>query len=277
MTEAVMTVDRPTEAVSHGMTNGKTDLGYIRPNINHIITEDDEPVDNLPSEKNQRLLVETAYTSHLERPLLAAANVGLFAALHQQPLVPDVMLSLGVTVADDWWARENRSYFIWELGKAPDVVIEIVSNSEGDEGGRKLLRYAQWGVPYYVIYDPQLLIQEEELVVYELHVGQYLPRPDYRLPRINLALTIWAGVFEDKFDRWLRWCDGEGNLLYTGAELAEQERQRAEQERQRAEQERQRAEQERQRAEHAQARADRYAAQLRALGIDPDQLLNQNE
>lgn len=284
MTEAVMTLERSTEATPKVMANGKVDLAYIRPDISHIITEDDEPVDNIPSEKNQRLLVDTAYASDLERPLFAAANVGLFGGLHQQPLVPDVMLSLGVTVADDWWARENRSYFIWEFGKVPDVVIEIVSNTEGEEAGRKLLRYAQWSVPYYVIYDPQLLIQEEELLVYELHVGQYLPRPDYRLPHINLALTIWAGVFEDKFDRWLRWCDAEGNLLHTSAELAEQERQRAEQERQRAEQERQRAEQsqaraeqeqqraeqERQRAEQSQAQADRYAAQLRALGIDPD-------
>ena len=298
MTEAVMTVDRSTEATPKAMATGKVDLAYIRPDISYIITEDDEPVDSIRSEKNQRLLVHTLYISDLQRPFLAAANVGLFGAVSQQPMVPDVMLSLGVTVADDWWARENRSYCIWEFGKVPDVVIEIVSNTEGEEGGRKLLRYAQWGVPYYVIYDPQLLIQEEELVVYELHVGQYLPRPDDRLPRINLALTIWAGVFEDKFDRWLRWCDAEGNLLYTGAELAEQERQRAEQERQRAEQERQRAEQEHQRAEQesqraeqerqraeqesqraeqTQARADRYAAQLRALGIDPDQLLNQNE
>lgn len=105
-------------------------------------------------------------------------------------------------------------------------------------------------------------ILTKELVVYELHVGQYLPRPDYRLPRIKLGLTIWAGVFEDKFDRWLRWCDAEGNLLHTSAELAKQERQRAEQEQQRAEQERQRAEQ-------AQARADRYAANYAPLALIP--------
>lgn len=263
MTEAVMTVEVSTEFAKESVPNGKVDLAYIRPNINHMITEDDEPVDNLPSEKNQRLLAEPLYTSDLPRPFLAATNVGLFAALHQQPLVPDMMLSLGVEVAEDWWAREHRSYFIWEFGKVPDVVIEIVSNTEGNEAGRKLQRYAQWGILYYVIYDPQLLIQEAELVVYELHVGQYLPRPDYHLPRINLRLTLWEGIFEDKFDRWLRWCDAAGNLFLTGAELAEQERHRAEQEHHRAEQ--------------AQARAERYAAQLRALGIDPDQLLNQQE
>lgn len=272
MTEAVLTAEPTTGVVS----NGTVDVDCIRPNISHIITEDDEPVDLLTG-KRQRLLVSPLYVSNLERPFLATANVGLFGTLYQSPLVPDVMLSLGVTVADDWWAREHRSYFIWEFGKAPDVAIEIVSNTEGQETSRKLQRYAQWGVPYYVVHDPQLLIQDVELVVYELHVGQYLPRPDYRLPRINLSLTLWNGVYEDKLDRWLRWCDGEGKLLPTGAELAQQERQRAEQEHQRAEQERQRAEQERQRAEQAQSHADRYAAHLRALGIDPDQLLNQEQ
>lgn len=268
MTEAVLIA----KAVAETPPNGAGDIDSIRPDISQIITEDDEPVDNLPSEKNQRLLVEALYASNLQRPFLAAANVGLFGAVYEQPLVPDMMLSLGVDVADDWWAREHRSYFIWEFGKVPDVVIEIVSNTKGNEASRKLQRYAQWGAPYYVIYDPQLLVQEAELVVYELHVGQYLPRPDYCLPRIQLSLTLWEGLFEDKVDRWLRWCDGDGNLFPTGAELAEQERQRAEQEHQRAEQERQRA-------EEAQVRAERYAAQLRALGIDPDQLLNhkQNE
>ncbi|MBX3011863.1 MAG: Uma2 family endonuclease [Caldilineaceae bacterium] len=263
MTEAVMTAEVSPEFPNEAVQNEWVDPESIRPDISHIITEDDAPVDNLPSEKNQRLLVEPLYASQLSRPFLAAANVGLFGALHQQPLVPDMMLSLGVAVADDWWTREHRSYFIWEFGKVPDVVIEIVSNTEGNEAGRKLQRYAQWGVPYYVIYDPQLLIQAKELVVYELHVGQYLPRPDQRLPRIDLGLTLWEGVFEDKMDRWLRWCDGDGQLFLTGVELAEQERQRAEREQQRAEQEQQRAEQEKQRAE-------RYAAQLRALGIDPE-------
>ena len=63
---------------------------------------------------------------------------------------------------------------------------------------------------------------------------------------------------------WLRWCDREGNVIPTGAELAEAERARAEAERQRAEEEQRRAEAER-------ARAERLAARLRALGIDPDE------
>ena len=229
-----------------------------RPDVSHIITEDDEPVDNLPSEKQQRLLVEPLYVSKaVPRPFLAAANVGIFYALTQPPIVPDMFLSLGVEVADDWWAQEHRSYFLWEFGKPPDVVVEIVSNRRGGETGRKVERYAQLGVLYYVIFDPQQLLQSEPLRVYELHVGEYQLRPDDALPRVELALTLWEGAYEDKRDRWLRWCDVSGNILPTGVELAEQQRQRAEQERQRAEQERQRAE--------------RLALRLRELGIDPDE------
>jgi hypothetical protein len=80
-----------------------------------------------------------------------------------------------------------------------------------------------------------------------------------------LGVTLWDGEYEDMSGTWLRWIDSEENLLLTGKERAEQERQRAEQERQRAEQERQRAEQERQ-------RADALAAKLRELGIDPAEI-----
>ena len=69
---------------------------------------------------------------------------------------------------------------------------------------------------------------------------------------------------------WLRWVDGNGNLLPTGKERAEQESARAEQESLRAAQERLRAEEERTRAEHAYQRVERLAAMLRELGVDPD-------
>jgi hypothetical protein len=63
---------------------------------------------------------------------------------------------------------------------------------------------------------------------------------------------------------WLRFYDLDGNLILLPAELAEIERQNAEIERQRAQAAYQQAESERQRAE-------RLAAQLRQLGINPDE------
>lgn len=214
------------------------------PDITHLITEDDTPVDNIPSEKQQRLLVGPLYDSwNPGRPFLAAANVGVFSAVNRPPVVPDMFLSLDVEVAEDWWAREHRSYFLWEFGKPPDVVVEIVSNTEGSENDRKLREYARMGVPYYVIYDPQQLIQEEVLQVYQVVAGEYLPKGDNLLEKVGLGLTLWEGVFEARSDQWLRWCDlTTGQIIPTGAERAEQER----------------------------ARAERLAAQLRALGVEPE-------
>jgi hypothetical protein len=68
-------------------------------------------VDNLPSEKQQRLLIDPLYSTWSGpgpgRSFLAAANVGLFYAVHRPPLIPDVFLSLDVAVAEDWWAKAN--------------------------------------------------------------------------------------------------------------------------------------------------------------------------
>jgi phosphodiesterase/alkaline phosphatase D-like protein len=75
---------------------------------------------------------------------------------------------------------------------------------------------------------------------------------------MGVELGIWQGHYKNAELPWLRWWDSEGNLLLTGEERAEQERQRAEQERQRAEQ-----------AEQENAR---LREQLRALGIEPETL-----
>lgn len=81
---------------------------------------------------------------------------------------------------------------------------------------------------------------------------------DTWLEAVGLGLKLWEGVFEGKRDTWLRWCNQAGDIISTGAERAEQEYQRAEQAESLLEQERRRAEQ--------------LAAQLRALGMDPDRL-----
>lgn len=237
----------------------------IEPDISQLVIEDGKPVDNLISEKQQRLLTEPLYSNSAlgDRPFLVAANVGVFYAVRQPPLVPDVFLSLDVTVPQDWSEKKNRTYFVWEFGKPPDVVIEIVSNREGNELGSKLTDYARIGVSYYAVFDPLQQLSSTLLQVFERHVSHYQAMPEFWLADVELGLTLWEGTFEGKQDRWLRWCDAQGNVILTGAELAQQERQRADKERQRADEERQRAEQ-------AEAKAAQLAERLRALGIDPD-------
>ena len=119
--------------------------------LSHIQTEDGEPVDNIFSEKQMRLLTESLYASWRDeqgtsRVFAAFANVGLFYALHEQPVVPDVMVALDVVSNPDPSDKKTLSYFMWEFGKPPDIVVEIVSNREGGEDTSKMLRYAQIGV-----------------------------------------------------------------------------------------------------------------------------------
>jgi len=199
------------------------------------------------SEKQQRLLTEPLYSSwDAGRLFLAAANVGLFYAVRQPPLVPDAFVSLDVEVTGDWLAKEHRSYFVWEFGKAPEAVVEIVSNREGGETTDKTLKYAQIGILYYAIYDPGLEVQPEPLRVFVLRDKHYEPCSAEWLPVLGLGLTLWRGSFENWETDWLRWCDRQGRVIPTGAERADQERHRADQE---------------------QLRAYRLAAWLREMGV----------
>ena len=129
----------------------------LQPAVDHLVTEDDTPVDNFFSEKQQRLLTEPLYSSRAawagSGPLSQRANVGLFFAVRSPPLVPDVLLSMDVELPADLHPKSHRSYFIWEYGKPPDVVIEVVSNREGGEDTQKLAAYAESRVPYYAIFD----------------------------------------------------------------------------------------------------------------------------
>jgi hypothetical protein len=93
-----------------------------------------------------------------------------------------------------------------------------------------------------------------------------------RLDEFGLRVGLWEGTFEGfGSGEWLRWYDGEGNLLLSNEEWQAQTNAQLKAERQKAEQEKQRAEEEKQRAEQERQRAEQLAAKLRALGINPDE------
>jgi Uma2 family endonuclease len=230
------------------------------PNIDHLVLEDDAPVDNFQSEKQQRLLVEPLYSSWTpNKPFIAAANVGLFYAINQDGIAPDAFVSLDVEMPADWSQKQNRSYLVWVMGKMPEVVVEIVSNRKGNELGSKKTDYARMGIAYYAVFDPLRQLQKPDemdgalLKVWFLNAGRYSelpPSPVFWLETVGLALTVWDGVFEGQQGSWLRWCDQSGQVILTGAEGREIARQGQEIERQ---------------------RADRLAQRLRELGVDPDE------
>ncbi len=223
--------------------------------VERLVTEDDEPVDNIFSAKHQRLLTETLYSSwkplpdeeHPNQPrsFFADSNIGIFFSVHEPPLVPDVFISLDVTAPEDLYVKTGRSYMLWEYGKVPEVVVEIVSNKEGGELDRKLKTYARKGIHYYIVFDPLRLLSEDALRVYEPGLlNNYRRREDFRLPDVGLGLTFWQGAFEGTTAEWLRWTDENGDLLLTGAE----------------------------RAADAENHTALLAEKLRQLGVDPNQI-----
>jgi Uma2 family endonuclease len=235
------------------------------PDVSLLVTEDDTPLDGILTEKQERVLAEPLFSSWpgpapagdgTPRPFVVLANVGLFSTPDEQPVVPDVMLSLDVAVPDDLGEKKNRSYFLWRHGKPPEVVIEIVSNKKGGELEARRARYERVRVDFYVVYDPLKILGDVTLRAFELCGGSYveLVRPWFE--RVGLGLVEWDSTFEGVHRRWLRWCTRDGKVVPTGAERAAQERARADGEKARADEEK--------------ARSERLAARLRALGIDPD-------
>src|SRR3954470_16412329 len=105
------------------------------PDVSNLITEDDTPVDNQFSEKQMRLLTESIHTSWQPGiPFVAMANVGVYVALNRPAIVPDVLVTTGVSQPLDLMRKDHRAYLTWMFdGKVPEIVVEIVSNKKGEE------------------------------------------------------------------------------------------------------------------------------------------------
>ena len=247
-----------------------------RPDVEHLIIQDDTPVDNLFFEALMHLLVESLSSGWAGpgkgRPFLVCADVGIFPEPKQTPVVPDVFLSLDVRVRGDLSRKENNSYFVWMFGKPPEVVVEFVSDRRGGEDTHKKAAYARIGVAYYVIFDPWNLLRGGVLRAFELRGKTYHPIDAGLLPDVGLGLTFWEGEYKQQQARWLRWCDADGKLILTGKEQAEQEKKRAGREKKRAARQKTRAEQAERQARQEKKRAERLAAKLRSLGVDPTTL-----
>lgn len=138
--------------------------------------------------------------------------------------------------------KMRRSYVLWKEYIAPLIVIEFVSGDGSEErdktspsqvnGGKvgKFWVYEQAiRVPYYAIYE----VAKAQVEVYHLFDNNYqLMRPNgrgnYPIPPLSVELGIWQGVYQNAELPWLRWWDNAGNLLLTGEERAELEKQKRE-------------------------------------------------
>jgi len=168
---------------------------------------------------------------------------------------PDWFAVVGISPL--YQGRDLRnSYVVWDEKVIPLLVVELLSPGTKDEDlGRtpppskgpptkwevyeKILQ-----IPYYVVFSRYT----NEVQFFKLMSGHYVKQPlttkTLWVPEIQLGVGCWKGVYDGMERQWLRWSDANGLWLPTPAERATLERQRA----------------------------DKFAAKLRALGLDPEEL-----
>jgi len=243
-------------------------------------TEDDLPYeDGIPMESARHfaqleLLIQTLLPWAIARGDVAVGgNQFVYFSGEQvrgrQFRGPDIYVVTGVR------RRERKSWVVWEEGKGPDAVVELLSESTAafDKGEKRLVYQDQLRVPAYYWFDP---FNPEDRAGFVLRGNRYRPLMrdvDGSLPVavLGLKLALWEGEFDGIAAIWLRWADRDG-LLPLPVEVASRraaaaetraaaERLRADAEQARAETERMRAQAERERAEQA----EQELARLRAL------------
>ena len=232
------------------------ELPRYLPTADELPCSDDTPVDNELQEIIPSLLKSILQILWADRmDWFFGIDMGVYTDPDRPPIVPDGFLSLDVERSYDEDLR--LSYLLWEERVIPIFVLEVVSTNPGGEYTTKRQDYAQMGVLYYVIYNPKRR-RKARLEIYKLIQGSYQLQNANPLwmPEIGLGIGSERASYDRLTREWLYWYDQDGNRYLTPYERIEQERQRADSSERVTEQERQRAE--------------RLAAQLRALGIEPE-------
>jgi Uma2 family endonuclease len=168
---------------------------------------------------------------------------------------PDFFVVLGVPKG------ERKSWVVWEEEKAPDVVIELLSDSTAaaDKNEKKLIYQNQMRVPEYFWYDP---FNPDDWAGFSIQQRVYQPlvvneRDQLVSESLGLALQRWQGNYKGIDATWLRWATLAGELLPTPEE-----------------QERHYAEQERRRADRAESQLLQTVRNLIASGMTTEQVAN---
>ena len=238
------------------------------PRSETLITDDGEPMESARHRQQMEVLIQSLELAWADRQdFYAGGNMFLYFSETQARKNdfrgPDVFVVLGTD------RRERKAWVVWEEdGKAPDVIVELLSEStEHVDRGEKMRVYAKsLKVGEYFLFDPWSGVLEG-YTLDPLH-GSYVRKELDASGRVRCEqLGFWLGkaksvLYGVEVD-WLRWMDAGGRVLPVPWEAAEEVSKRLA-----AETERANAETER--ANAAAERADRLAAELAHLRRQSD-------
>jgi Uma2 family endonuclease len=258
--ESSMTTFQPTPTPTYPQTQQQP-----------LPTMYDLPSDNpedpgLPDEFHDwqsQLLSETFIpTTYPHEQVLTSRNLFIYYDSQKPKLYkrPDWFGVVGVPRLVD---QGRLSYVFWQEGRAPTVMVELLSENtqEEDQGltPRGQETPTKWEVyetilrvPYYVVFDGA---GDNTLRFFQLQGESYkeLSEPKLWIEGLQIGLGLWQGTssFANVERLWLRWYDAQGNWIPTNAERAKQEKELR---------------------LMAEQRAERLAQLLRDQGIDPDNI-----
>ena len=204
------------------------------PTAEELPCSDETPVDNEIQNYIPNLLLTVLSSIWQKRSdWFFAVDMGIYYLLdgsRQPVIVPDGFLSIGVKRQKNNSLR--LSYVLWEEDYIPPMwVLEIVSKTYGGEYSEKMTRYAELGVLYYTIYNPDYHGRDKHkpFEVYRLEKGKYKLQQGepFWMPELVLGIGRGTGSYTGLSREWLYWYDREGRRWPTPEENSYQQQQRA--------------------------------------------------
>ncbi len=192
------------------------------PSSSELPSSDDTPVDN--EDQNfipnfLLFLLENIWTERQD--WYFGVDMGVYYNRRNPipAIVPDGFLSLGVQRRKP---TGRLSYTLWEEKDiVPSFVLEMVSQKYGSEYEEKAAAYAEIGVLYYLVYNPNHWQRHNKKAfeIYKLIGGKYEKQLDepYFMPEIGLGIGRARKVIRGIDREVLYWFDSKGKS-YQNAE-----------------------------------------------------------
>jgi Uma2 family endonuclease len=228
------------------------------PSSTELLDSDDIPVDNEDQNWIPNVLLMLLKNIWIDRTdWFFGVDMGIYHTTGKNvrvPVVPDGFLSLGVVRRKN--DKSRRSYVLWEENDIPPTfVLEVVSWTPGGEYDEKKAIYANLGVLYYIVYNPEFWRRDghQPLEVYQLVDNGYQLQAGepFWMPEVGLGIGRSPEIFPKSKEEVLSWFDEKGDRYLRPEEQVIQAK-----------------------AETVQAEkwAAALAAKLKDLGVDPNSL-----
>ncbi|NJO16261.1 MAG: Uma2 family endonuclease [Thioploca sp.] len=238
---------------------------FSLPTQDNLPCDDGVPMETERHKKQMELLIASLEPWLIQQPQGGYVSGNMFIYYSFKQIRRQDFKGLDVFVVLDVPPGERKSWVVWEEGKTPDLIIELLSESTAkkDKTNKKLIYQNQLKVAEYFWFDP---FNPEDCADFRLHGNRYeaIPLENNRFlsQQLGLSLIRWSGTYRGVETTWLRWATLTGDLLLLPEESAQQQAQVAQR---RVELVEQQLESETQRAQTAEQRAQVAEAEIARL------------